>query len=235
MNIIIPMAGFGSRFSDFDEPKPLIDVNNKPMFLEAVNSLNELIGLRRFIILKEHFDKYNLCNIIRNYYDESTFRILDSVTIGQATTVYHETKNIKNNNPVVIFNCDSCFEFEELEKFINVIQRFYYGGILYFQDTSIKWSFIKINDDSLVQDISEKVSISKYATIGLYIFKNAEIYNKYYLRSLKDFPNGETFVSNVYKSMLLDDRLIYSSEVDRFGCFGTPEELEKYNSGFRYK
>ena len=36
--IIIPAAGLGSRFKNvYNKPKPLIDVNNSPMYKEAIN------------------------------------------------------------------------------------------------------------------------------------------------------------------------------------------------------
>ena len=50
MNIIIPMAGEGSRFLKNQYlPKPLIDVNGKPMIVRAIESLG-LDGQYYFII-----------------------------------------------------------------------------------------------------------------------------------------------------------------------------------------
>ena len=42
MNVIIPMAGKGKRFVDagYSFPKPLIDVNGKPMIQVIVENLN---------------------------------------------------------------------------------------------------------------------------------------------------------------------------------------------------
>ena len=39
MNIIIPMAGLGSRFKDegFELPKPLIEVNNKTLIVDVLS------------------------------------------------------------------------------------------------------------------------------------------------------------------------------------------------------
>ena len=51
INIVIPMAGLGSRFSDagYEKPKPFIDVLGKPMIERVMDNLN--IKDSNFILL----------------------------------------------------------------------------------------------------------------------------------------------------------------------------------------
>ncbi len=58
MNVLIPMAGAGKRFFEagYVFPKPLIEVNNKPMIQWVIESLN-LKANYIFIIQKEHQKK----------------------------------------------------------------------------------------------------------------------------------------------------------------------------------
>ena len=65
MNIVIPMAGAGSRFQEagYALPKPLIDVKGKPMIQVAVENIN-IDGNYIFIVQKEHRQRYNLDTII---------------------------------------------------------------------------------------------------------------------------------------------------------------------------
>ena len=53
MNIVIPMAGLGTRFSSegFDVPKPLIEVGGKTLIEHSIDSLN-LNGRYIFITRK---------------------------------------------------------------------------------------------------------------------------------------------------------------------------------------
>ena len=55
-NVVIPMAGLGSRFprDKFHLPKPLIDVNGKPMIQRAIESL-DIDGQYYFIIREDEF------------------------------------------------------------------------------------------------------------------------------------------------------------------------------------
>ena len=61
LNILIPMAGAGSRFTKagYTFPKPLIEVNGKPMIQPVVENLN-IEATHVFVVRKEHYEKYNL-------------------------------------------------------------------------------------------------------------------------------------------------------------------------------
>jgi choline kinase len=57
MNILIPMAGLGSRFltKGFKIPKPLIDVNGKVMIIRAIQSLGINNAKYLFVIAKNEY------------------------------------------------------------------------------------------------------------------------------------------------------------------------------------
>ena len=61
MNVLIPMAGRGSRFASqgYTFPKPLIEVNGKPMIQVVTENLN-IKANYTFIVQKEHYEQYNL-------------------------------------------------------------------------------------------------------------------------------------------------------------------------------
>ena len=71
------MAGEGSRFKDagYTFPKPLIDVNGKPMIQRVVENL-ELIGKYIFIVQKKHNEKYNYQS---SWHRDAKFANLDQV------------------------------------------------------------------------------------------------------------------------------------------------------------
>ena len=59
MKILIPMAGEGSRFKKegYTFPKPLIDVNGKPMIQCVIENL-DFDAHYIFLVRKEHIEKY---------------------------------------------------------------------------------------------------------------------------------------------------------------------------------
>jgi HAD superfamily hydrolase (TIGR01509 family) len=65
MNVLIPMAGAGSRFAQagYTFPKPLIEVDGKPMIQVVVENLN-IEAHYIFIVQREHYEKYNLKQLL---------------------------------------------------------------------------------------------------------------------------------------------------------------------------
>ena len=89
MKILIPMAGEGSRFvkEGYTFPKPLIDVNGKPMIQLVVENLDfnaEYI----FLVRKEHLKKYDgLFDTLDRITNEKTKIVeVDELTEGAACT-----------------------------------------------------------------------------------------------------------------------------------------------------
>ena len=67
LNILIPMAGAGKRFekAGYTFPKPIIEIQNKPMIQWVYESLN-IEGQYIFIIQKNHQKKFNLKKCTKN-------------------------------------------------------------------------------------------------------------------------------------------------------------------------
>jgi NDP-sugar pyrophosphorylase family protein len=89
MKILIPMAGEGSRFAKegYTFPKPLIDVDGKPMIQKVVENLNfsaEFI----FLVRKEHLCKYEGLSVTLYRITGGRVKIVevDGLTEGAACT-----------------------------------------------------------------------------------------------------------------------------------------------------
>jgi dTDP-glucose pyrophosphorylase len=67
MNILIPMAGAGSRFekAGYTFPKPIIEIHGKPMIQWVIESIN-VKGNFIFLIQKNHQKKFNLRSLLKS-------------------------------------------------------------------------------------------------------------------------------------------------------------------------
>ena len=83
------MAGEGSRFkkAGFSFPKPLIEINQKPMIQVVIESLG-LKGNYIFLVRKEHLEKYNLKNFLRLLVPKCKIVLVDKLTEGAACTSF---------------------------------------------------------------------------------------------------------------------------------------------------
>lgn len=178
MNIVIPMAGLGSRFvkAGFDKPKPFIDVLDKPMIVRVLENL-KYKGARYILIArKEHLTKEKkLVDKIKNNFNVE-FIAIDKLTEGTACTVLYARKYINNDTPLMIANSDQIVDVDIADFINDSFKRGLDGSILTFIDKekNPKWSFAKLNND-LVVEVKEKKLLVNLLQLG-FIFLIKEKY-----------------------------------------------------------
>jgi len=232
MNVLIPMAGAGSRFEQagYTFPKPLIDVTGKPMIQLVVENIN-IDAKHIFIVQKAHYEKYNLkylLNLITN--NNCEIVLVDSITEGAACTTLLAKQYIDNDEPLVIANSDQFVEWDSNEFMYSMIADDIDGGILSFEATHPKWSFAKLNDEGFVSEVAEKKPISNIATVGIYYWKKGSDYVKYAEQMIeKDIrTNNEFYVCPVFNEAIKDNKNIKIFPIEKMWGLGTPEDLDSY-------
>jgi HAD superfamily hydrolase (TIGR01509 family) len=186
LNIVIPMAGEGSRFkkAGYTFPKPLIEVWQKPMIQLVIESL----GLKAnyiFLVQKEHFKKYNLKSFLNIITPGCKIVVVDQLTQGAACTVLLAKNYINNNKPLIISNCDQFIEWDTSEIMYHFSSKKIDGGILTFKNMHPKWSYARVNKFNKVIEVAEKKVISDNATVGVYYWKKGSLFVKYANQMIK--------------------------------------------------
>jgi len=229
MNIIIPMAGRGSRFEQagYTPPKPLIEVNGKPMIQVVIENLN-LDGNYIFLVQKEHYEKYNLETVLTTLKPGCRIVQIDGITEGAACSVLLATEYINNDEPIVMANSDQYVDWDSKE-FISTVSQFD-AGILTFTDTSPKWSYVKKDEHGLVTEVAEKVVISNQATVGIYYWAHGKDFVKYANQMIgKNIRvNNEFYVCPVFNEAIQDGKQIATTQAGRMQGLGTPEDLKAF-------
>ena len=233
MNILIPMAGEGSRFAaqGFDKPKPLIDVDGMPMIQTVVESLN-LDGRYIFLVRKEHIDKYNVDVFLKTITSNCEIVVVDSLTEGAACTALLAEDLINNDENLVIVNSDQYIVWNSTKFMYAANEKNVAGSILTFQADHPKWSYAKTNENGFVTEVAEKKVISNNATVGLYYWSKGSDFVKYAKQMIeKDIRvNNEFYICPVYNEAIKDNKKISTYNVDEMWGLGTPEDLEFYMS-----
>ena len=149
LNIVIPMAGEGSRFvnAGYSFPKPLIEVNKKPMIQIVKESLG-INGQYIFLVRDEHLKKYNLNSFLKILAPNCKIIIVDKLTEGAACTVMLAKKYIDNDNPLIIANSDQYIEWNPSETMYKFTSQKIDGGILTFNSIHPKWSYAKVDQEN---------------------------------------------------------------------------------------
>lgn len=234
VNVVIPMAGRGSRFEQmgYTFPKPLIDVNNKPMIQVVVENIG-IEATYTFLVLREHYDKYALKYLLPLICGDNPCNIVfvDQVTEGAACTVLLAKEHINNDEELFIANSDQWVDWHP-EHFVNYMrQKRADGGIVSFIATHPKWSFAKVEETTgLITEVAEKRPISNIATVGIYYYKRGSDFvgGAEQMISKNIRVNNEFYVCPVFNELIGDGKKIYNYPVVEMCGLGTPEDLNRF-------
>lgn len=236
MNVLIPMAGNGSRFAQagYTFPKPLIEVHGKPMIQVVVENL-AVEANYIFVVQKIHREKYNLDSMLSLICPGCKIVEVDSVTEGAACTVLLAKEFIDSDDPLVIANSDQFIEWNSLEFFYKMNEQNLDAGIVSFKATHPKWSYARVDDNGFVIEVAEKNPISDIATVGIYYWKQGRDFVKYAETMIsKDIRvNNEFYVCPVFNEALLDDLKIKTFDVPKMWGIGTPEDLNYFLENYK--
>ncbi len=231
LNIVIPMAGAGSRFekAGYTFPKPLIEVNGKPMIQVVVENLN-IDANYIFIVQRSHREKYNIDTLLRLIAPGCTIIEVDGITQGAACTVLLSKQYIDNDNPLFFANSDQFVEWNSNEFMYKMQSIDNDGGMLTFTATHPKWSFARVDIAGYVTEVAEKNPISNIATVGFYYWKHGSDFVKYAEQMIEKNVrfNNEFYVCPVFNEAIADNKKIKTFHIDRMWGLGTPEDLNEY-------
>lgn len=240
MNVLIPMAGKGSRFMDsgFTFPKPLISIGEKPMIQLAVENLN-VSAQFIFIVRRDHYEQYHLESMLKIIAPGCKIVLTDGITEGACCSTLLAEEYIDNDAPLLIANSDQFIEWESGAFFHAMNAPHIDGGILTFESTHPKWSYIRLDDHGNVATLREKEVISNQATVGIYYWARGKDYVHYAKQMIaKEIRvNNEYYVAPVYNEAIADGLKIKAYAVDKMWGLGTPEDLQHFlnNKGMMHQ
>lgn len=237
LNIVVPMAGKGSRFvkEGYILPKPLIDVRGKHMIEVVINNLKPKCKHQFiFICQNEHIEKFELGKIFKNVCKDFKIVGVEGVTDGAAVSVLKSREIIDCDFPLMIANSDQWIDTDINGYLSDMKNRQLDGSILTMKSNDPKWSYAKVGQDNLVSEVLEKVVVSDEATVGIYSFSKGSDFCKYadYMVHNNIRSNGEFYVAPVYSFLAKDGAKIGVLNIGSDGKgmhgLGTPADLKLF-------
>ena len=231
MNVLIPMAGAGSRFAaaGYTFPKPLIEVHGKPMIQVVVENLN-IEANYIFICQMEHYETYSLQYLLNLIAPGCRIVLVDGLTEGAACTTLLARDCIDNDEPLLIANSDQFVEWNSNETLYAFAADEIDAGIVTFNASHPKWSYARLDEDGFVAEVAEKKVISDLATVGIYYWSRGSDYVRYADQMIaKDIRvNNEFYVAPVFNEAIADEKKIRAKTINKMWGIGTPTDLEEF-------
>lgn len=235
VNIVIPMAGAGSRFANagYKEPKPLIPIFNKTMIEVVVSNLTPKKEHRFiFVCQNEHIKEYGLKDKLSKLDKDVEIIGIDEITEWQLCTVLKASDFINNEEALMTANSDQYIDFDINDYLEYMESKEYDGLIMTMTSKDEKWSYAKTDDNGIVIETAEKKVISNEATVGIYNFKAGKDLVKAADKMIQDNirVNGEFYICPVYNYLIKEGYKtgIYNIGEEYNGMYGLgiPKDLE---------
>lgn len=236
LNVVIPMAGRGSRFADvgYEVPKPLLPIHGIPMIEVVVRNLTPDKAARFvFVCRAEHEAEYGFVPALREIAPGCEIVTIDSVTEGAACTVMLAEAAVDPAGPLIIANSDQWVDHDVNQHLGQLHSEALDGLIMTMTADDPKWSFVELDGD-LVTNVVEKEVVSSEATVGIYTFARASDYfdGARAMIAADKRVNGEFYVAPVYNELIAAGAVIGIDNVgvDGGGMYGlgTPADYETF-------
>ncbi|QKM65633.1 hypothetical protein DCO17_01610 [Polynucleobacter tropicus] len=253
MQIVIPMSGFGERFrrAGYVVPKPLIEVDGKPIIGHVINMFP---GETDFIFIcnEDHLANpdYQMEKILHELCPTGRVVGIPAHKLGPIHAVRQVEHLLDPNQPVVVNYCDfTCYwDWDHFKKF--VVDTACAGAIPAYKGFhphtlgTTNYAYIKEiaksqsgHDGAWALDIQEKQPytnnrMEEFASSGTYYFASAKIMSDAFKQTMDQNINvgGEYYVSLAYKPMFAKGNKVAIYPLQHFMQWGTPDDLHEYNS-----
>lgn len=240
IQIVIPMAGEGSRFqkAGYTIPKPFIDVKGKHMIQWVIDNVSSTKYKLEFIFLsREKHLESNSMSFLNSQGLSYKIVPVKNLTEGAACTVLLAKDVLNPHLPLVIVNSDQYVEWNADSFYTSLLNPTYDGIIstFYSPDPSdTKWSFIKLDENTLITKVAEKIWLGPNATTGIYGWKYASDFILYAEQMIKNNirVNNEFYICPVYNEAIQDLKKIRPFESKKLWGLGVPEDLEYFLLNF---
>lgn len=229
LTLVLPACGKSTRFPNLRPKWLLTHPSGRSMLEESIQGLNlENVDRIVAIVLKEHEERYGFAEAIKEEINDERFEFcfLEKQTDNQPETIAKGIEAAGIQGAFVCKDSDNYFQSRLTEgNYVGAIDLREVGDI-----HAGNKSYITTGINGEVTNIVEKDVISNTFCCGLYGFKDAQDYLRYYK---KIESNKDIYVSHVIHSMLLDSQVFNIQQAEGFIDWGTLEDWNKFRNTYR--
>jgi len=237
------MSGFGERFraAGYSVPKPLIEVDGKPIIQHVVEMFP---GDNRFVFVcnRDHLGdpNFRMRETLQSLASNSIILAIDPHKLGPVHAVLQAMDQIDLGSPVIVNYADfTCrWDFSEFLSFVDK-ERLdgavpAYRGFHPHSGGSTNYAYIE-EAGGLLTAIREKQPFTadkttEYASSGTYYFRTAELMRVQFLKQVQAdvSVNGEYYVSSSFDGLAKEGKRVGVFPLTHFMQWGTPQDLDDY-------
>ena len=248
LHVVMPMAGEGQRFkkAGYTVAKPLIEIDKTTIYEKALSSLSYFklnepkCNIHYTFIVREEFKKDNIDEKILSGFPNANIVYVEETTKGALETSYLAAPYIKDNEGVILMDCDMYFFSMS---FVNTIKRQLKHKpenvnpcLLTFEETNPRFSYVSLDEKGFAKEVVEKKPISNNAILGCYFVGSGHTFKTMAEKVIKEWYDNKIDSKEIYTSLLFNEYTKYRNvsvvkislcKGEYYLSMGTPEEFEE--------
>jgi dTDP-glucose pyrophosphorylase len=238
IQILIPLAGGNAFFGDQSEyqfPKPLVEINGRPMIQWVFENLQDIEVPQRkyiFILREDDCNRFHLDQTISILSDgKAVVTRLKQETKGAVCSCLMAVDELDMNQPLIIANGDQIIDKDFSKAIEYFINKKLDGGVITFQSVHPKWSYARTEGEEVVET-AEKRPISKNAIAGVYYFRKASdfVHGAFEVIKKNTNTNGLFFISSTINELILNSKKVGSFAIanNHYHSFYSPQKIKEF-------
>jgi dTDP-glucose pyrophosphorylase len=241
IKVLVPMSGADDAFRQkgYTYSKNLIELHGKPLIQHVYENLSRIPNSEFiFVIRKDEDNKYHLRNVLKLLAPSCEIIVTDELTAGAACTALLAIEHINNEDPLVIANADQIVDIDLSDAIHSFEQHSLDAGTLVFDSVHPRWSYVRLDEHGYVIEAAEKRPISRYATAGVYYFRQGKAFVQAAMEMIKKdaHTNGVFYVCPTFNELILEQAKIgvYKISRDSYFSIATPEGVQVYEEHLKH-
>jgi dTDP-glucose pyrophosphorylase len=226
IDLIVLMAGAGSRLTSLGSPKPLVDLQGKPFFYWSTKSIIEQVDITNlyFVYLEDHQANFQIREQILIYFPFAKFISIYKVLNGPVMSLNKTLLDLKSVNNKIVIDCDQaigrCDFLADLSDKNFMTTDIYISTI---KSDNPAHGYIVKDESNKVMQIEEKKLISDDALGGIYLFSKKLNLEKEIFELVK-VTKSEVYMSSLISYLINEGKEVVSFDTPTQISFGTFQE-----------
>lgn len=246
VRIVVPMAGNSERFrkAGHTVPKPFLLIDGVPMIhwvCDMFSTEDDFV----FIVQKSHASNPDFRTILETAAPKHTIVEIEPNRLGPIYSSLAADSLVDDEEPVIFTYCDF-YQHWNYKRFLWCVEA-YDGGIAVFKgfhpasfgDTY--YAYLRCNEKGEMLELREKRSFTdkrheEPASSGVYYVRSWAMFRRFAEKVMRDGlkVSGEYYNSLIFNPMVEEGLKLTTYEIEKFICWGTPEDVEQYRFWSEY-
>lgn len=242
MNVVALFAGDSEAFHDAGHayPKNLVEIGGEPLVQRVLTSQPLLQDPENRVVCLVRGDedrRFHTGDVLRLLAPRAEVLAVPEQTGGAVCTAMLALEKTEPDLPLLVMNGDVVLDLDVRPLLRDFELSGLDGGIIVFRAVHPRWSYVRVDDNGLVQETAEKRPISDLATVGYYWFRRAgDLWSAAQRMIVKDaHVDGRFYVCPSYNEMVLDGARIGTAEIpgQLHHSLATPQGVTAYEDHLR--